>query len=334
MNLRSIFVAAVLSLFIFSSCEKKESPVILPPSNGSQMATVSMGIDYETQIYFDFSTNSVVKTIPYKVWDLAFETDKDGRHVFMNGAKNIFIYNTHETDPSKISDGYQYGIKDTSYSLDAPCGLPDSTGVGEWYDATGTSKNEVYLVNIKSEKTYKKFVLKSVNETGYTLAYGDLADNDLKTITIPKNNDYNYSFFSFGNGGEVVNSEPPKATWDIVFTYYRYIFYDLDMPYLVSGVLLNPYKTSAFLDSTTEYTQLDYSTTTNRVYSNHRDAIGYTWKDVKINTQTNTAEYTTRPDKVYVVKNRNDEYWKLHFIGFYDENHVKGNPSFEFERIQ
>src|SRR5690606_2933713 len=104
-------------------------------------------------------TQSIVKTIPYNVWDLAFETGQDGRHVFMNGSKNIFIYNTHETDPAKITDGYQYSISDSSYRFDAPCGLPDSTGVGEWCSADKKTKNEVYLVNIKSEKTYKKFVL-------------------------------------------------------------------------------------------------------------------------------------------------------------------------------
>lgn len=334
MNLRNSLVTAVLFLFIFSSCEKAESPIALPPPNGSQMAMVTMGIDYETQIYFDFGTNSIVKTLPYNVWDLAFETGKDGRHVFMNGAKNVFIYNTHETDPSKITEGYQYGIKDSSYSFDAACGLPDSTGVGEWCTAGKETKNEVYLVNIKSEKTYKKFVLKSVNENSYTLAYGNLADIELKTITIPKDDQYNYTFFSFSNGGEIVSSEPPKATWDIVFTYYRHYFYEQEMPYLVSGALLNPYKTSAFLDTTTGYVNVDGNTMANRTFSNHRDMIGYTWKDVQIDIQTNTAVYTVRPDKVYVIKNRNDEYWKLHFIGFYDNNGVKGSPSFEFERIQ
>lgn len=295
------------------------------------MATVTMGIDYQTQIYFDFGTNSVVKTIPYKVWDLAFEAGKDGRHVFMNGAKNVFIYNTHETDPAKITEGYQYSIQDSSYSFDAPCGLPDSTGIGEWYAADKETKNEVYLVNLKGEKAYKKMVLKSVNENSYTLAYGNLADNELKTITIPKDDRYNYIFFSFADGGEIVSSEPPKETWDIVFTYYRHYYYDLSMPYLVTGVLLNPYKTSALLDTATAYT--DYSSVSNKAFSNHRDVIGFDWKAVQIDMQTNTATYTIRPKNVYVIKNRDDQYWKLHFLGFYDNNGVKGSPSFEFERI-
>ena len=298
------------------------------------MATVNMGINYETQVYFDLETNSIVKTIPYKVWDLAFQTGKDGRHVFLNGARNMFVYNTHETDPLKVDGSYQSAIKDTSYLFDSPSGLPDSTAIGEWYTAGNVTKNEVYIINIKSTKTFKKIVIKEVTENSYILEYGDLADTKLKTITIPKDDQYNYTFFSFDNGGTIVSSEPPKDTWDIVFTYYLHVFYSLNTPYLVSGVLLNSYNTTAFLDSASGYDNVTYNLVSNKTFSNHRDAIGYNWKDVKINVENNTAEYTTRPDKVYVIRDRKNQYWKLHFLGFYDDNGVKGSPSFEFEQIQ
>ena len=334
MHLNRYIIVAILLSIGFTSCEKAETPIVLPPSNGSQMASVSQGINYENQIFFDFESNTVVKTSQYTMWDLAFEASKDGYHVFMNGGKNVFVYNTGKGVWADVATGYQYGVKDGNYSFDAPCGLPDSTGIGEWRDANGDSKKEIYLIYLKRTNSYKKIIINSVSENSYSLTYGDMSGNE-KTIEIPKDDNFNYAYFSFDNGGSIVSPEPPKATWDIVFTYYRYIYRHLEnFPYLVSGALLNPYSTTALADSISGYANITYNLVKNKPFSNHRDVIGFDWKDVKIDVGSNSATYSVKPEKCYVIKTRKNQYWKLHFIGFYDNNGVKGNPSFEFERLQ
>lgn len=331
-----LLVLGIVTLFFLSSCEKAESPVKLPPAGDAQIGTVSMGENYETQIYYDFATGSAVKSVPYNVWDLAFESDADGCHVFINDAKNIFSYNTHITDAVQIANNSYYysSLSTDSMAIDKPCGLPDSTAIGDWCDASShQSKKEVYVLRMTSSE-YKKIVIQSVTDSNYVLAYGALDDVTLQTITIPKNTDCNYSYFSFDAGGMIVTPEPAKETWDIVFTYYRHFYNDLQLPYLVSGVLLNPYKTTALADSATGFENINYEFVKDKSFSNFRNTIGYDWKSPKIDMTTNTATYTVDPLKCYVVKNQSNEYWKIHFIGFYNANNEKGNPTFEFLRIQ
>ena len=64
--------------------------------------------------------------------------------------------------------------------------------------------------------------------------------------------------------------------------------------------------------------------------SNQRDVIGFDWKRYNFTTSL----YETDLSKVYIVKTQRNEFWKIHFIDFYNANGLKGSPSFEFERIQ
>lgn len=322
-----ILVLLLLAGFL-TGCEKKEQPVVLPPLGTAVPGRVDMGGNYENQVFYDFATNRVVRTSQVAAWDLAFEAAPDGSHVFINGGKNIFIYNTHAT-----SFGYYNSLpanvanSSSAWGFDAPCGLPDSTAVGEWMQ-NGTSKNEVYVLKM-NDTTFKKIRLVLVNSQHYMLQYGDLADRDAKSIELVKDPAYNYIYFSFANGQ--VQPDPPKDDWDVVFTRYRHVYRDLNnMPYTVNGALLNPYYTTAGEDSTRTFEQITPTVAAGMTYSNFRDAIGYDWKSYNFNT----GRYEVNRNKVFVIRTRNNEAYKLHFLDFYDFSGVKGSPSFEFERMQ
>lgn len=325
-------IIAACSLFIVS-CQKPDEPIALPKENGSQRVEIDMGEDYLDQLFFDFETNSIVYTSPILSWDLAFEATPDGYHVFLNGAAKVQVYNTHKTDIFSVNDDPK--LPDNKWQVDAPCGLPDSTGVGEWMMG-GMSKKEVYVLKLDPtyhQDTFKKIQLLAVTEDKYILQYSDLRNNEVKTITLPKNSNYNYVYYSFKENS-VVNPEPPKNTWDIVFTRYRIIYYYLDnFTYPVTGVLHNAYNTSAVVDSTTKYEDVTATTLLGYNFKKHRDVIGYDWKVVKIDRASSTATYTINKDKIYTIKNRNGHYFKMRFLDFY-KNGVKGYPTFEFQRIQ
>jgi hypothetical protein len=330
MRLSGLFgLTVMIGTFLCSSCEKRELPIPLPQQGSAQIAQVTMGEDYDDQIFFDLETGQQVLKNYINTWDLAFESQPDGDHVFMNGGKNVFVYNTHQTDPSIVSFNAAELVSSMDWGFDSPTGLPDSTYIGKWKNANGLSKNEVYIIKLASD-SFKKIVIAGDNDTSYTLKYGDINSSVLNTITIPKNNLYNYTYFSFNNGGTVVSMEPPKNTWDIVFTRYRHVYYDLNnFTYLVTGVLLNPYNTTALADSSTSFGAITYNSLDLGAFSKSRNVIGFDWKTYDFTT----GRYVTNPNKCYVVKTRKDQYYRIHFMNFYDLNGYKGSPSFEYERI-
>ena len=315
---------------LFASCEKAETPIILPPKGTAEMSHVDMGDEYLDQFFFDFETGSVVLKSSVNSWDFAFEASPSGYHLLMNGNKNFFIYNTHLTDPAAVTESKAAAVASMSWAFDAPSGLPDSSGVGEWKDASGNSRNEVYIIKF-SDDTYKKFVVASVTDTSYEFKYGDISSTYLNTIHLHKDPNYNFTYFSFDNGGQAVVPEPPKNSWDIVFTRYRHIYYDLDnKAYPVTGVLLNLFNTTAIADSIHAFESINYALVSGTPFSNHRDVIGFDWKKYNFTT----GMYETDARKCYVVKTRKQQYWKIHFIDFYSSLGVKGSPTFEFEQIQ
>lgn len=324
-----LFTCALLTTLSFVACEKREFPIQLPAPGLAQHASVNMGETYDDQLYFDFETGQVVKTSPVVAWDLAFETEAFSNHVFINGGKNVFIYNTHATDPALVTSAA--GITSDHWLSDASCGLPDSTAVGNWLDNNGHSKGEVYILKVNAQ-TFWKFIIDSVSQQGYSLRYGDLKALSLNQIYLPKSSTCSYTYFSFDNGGSIVTPEPPKDSWDIVFTRYRIVYAALNnFPYVVSGVLTNPNNTVTQADSTSGFSNIQYNATLlQKPFSNARDVVGFDWKKYDFNT----GKYKTDTMKCYVIRNRRGHYWKLRFVDFYNNQGLKGAPTFEFSQIQ
>lgn len=317
-----------------ASCEQKENAISLPESGDAIYATVEMGEDFADQVFFNFETNEIVYTSKVNSWDLAFETGANGRSVFMNGGANVNVYNTGKTNILEVIEPPE--IINEDWGFDSPSGLPDSTYIGDWATANGISKNDVFVVKLSPaiyKDTFKKIQLISVSATEYVVQFGNLRDNNnIRTMVIPKDDNYNFTYFSLAEGGVIVNPAPPKNTWDIVFTRYRYIYYDLsNFPYLVTGALLNPYKTTGYGDSTGkhEFSNMDASMATSVPLIKNRDVVGYNWKSYDIKK----GRYTVKQNSNYVIKDRKGQYWKLHFLDYYNKQGVKGAPSFEFQRL-
>lgn len=322
-----ISIACFLTL-LFAACEKSEAPIAKPLKGESHLTRVDMGEEYADQIFFDFASGQPVMVSKINSWDLAFEADPSGYHVFMNGGKDVWLYNTHKTNPASVTDADAYMLEDKDWGFDNPNGKPGDTYVGDW-----RGKNEVFMVKF-NDGTFKKFVISSVTDTSYTVLYGDVNSAALSSIQLPKDPAYNYSYFLF-DGGQVTHPDPVKSSYDIVFTRYRHIYYDLpdSTRYAVNGALLNPYNTSAVADSSYAYTFESVTAASSFVqgpFSDNRDVIGFDWKKFVFSSQ----RYETDAGKLYVVKTRNGEYWKLHFLNFYTPNGLKGSPSFEFDRIK
>jgi hypothetical protein len=324
---RSVSAAALLlMLAVFTGCEPKEKAIVLPPAGDARPGTVVLGEKYEKQVFYDFEENAVVSVSDVASWDLAFESGKEGSHVYMNGGKGVFLYNTHQTDFAQVTD-VPGAMNATNMLFDDPGGAPDSTAMRDWRGTNGESKEEVYIAKL-NDTTYYKLMLLSVNSERYELRYGRIKDETPIALAIPKDDAYNFSYFSFAKG--LVTPEPPKATWDVVFTRYRFIYRDINnFPYEVNGVLLNPYKVMAATDFSRTFEEITYENSNTLTYTNKRDIIGSDWKAYNFST----GRYDVKKNNSYILRTRNEKVYKLRFLDFYSAAGAKGTPVFESLQI-
>lgn len=315
------FLAAALS-----SCEIEEKavpkPIVKP---GVENNEVAMGNNYKYQIFFDLETNKAVAQNAKKIWDLGFECGADGFHVVLNSSKSMFAYNTHVTDFASLTDtAGKLGAK----HWDVSSGDLDSTAIGDWRSA-----GEVYVIDRgydedANQQGYKKVQFMQVDATTYRIKMADINGSNLLEKTVTKNDDYNFIFISLTDG-ETVTVEPPKDTWDIVFTQYTHVFEEESgpLPYLVTGCLLNRYKTAAIKDTTNTFSNISLEIAEGTTFSEAVNTIGYDWK-----TYTGST-YVVNKDWNYVIKNRKGFYYKMHFISFFNTSGEKGSPSFEYQKL-
>ena len=335
----SAFFSFILLAFL-ASCDKKEKAITLPPAGSARFGRVDMGKDYDTMIYYDYERNAIVKTSLLNSWDIAFESSPEGRHAILNGGLNMQVLNTHASSFKDVK-AVPAAAQLSDWHIDSPDGDPAGTGIGDWVDANGLSKGDVYIVVTGTlgspASKLRKLKLLSVSAQQYLVQYGDMADTAGTTVTIPKVAACNYSYLSFKTGN--VSPEPPKDTWDVVFTYYKELIYNPtsklnDFPYVVSGVLLNPTGTAAAGDSTLGYAAINLDIAQTLPASAKRNTIGYDWKAYSGIGSVTAGIYTVNPRRVYILHSRNGHLIKLHFLDFYSPvTSTKGSPSFESEVI-
>lgn len=322
------FVSIIAMTIIYSSCFKKDKPVVLPAPGDAKVYSVGMGSNYATQVYFRLSDGKTTAN-PFKVWDLAFETSLSGYHIWMNGGNMQWIANSHSTNFSAVTDtiGLNFMYDVSSWSI-------DSNAVGEYLTAgaSSLSKNEVYVIDrgdsVPQNARFKKFIIRTENDASYFLVYANLDGTFADSLTIVKNPSYTYSYFNFENGQ--LNFEPLKTDWDILFTRYRYVFTNQTpvLPYLVNGVLLNQ-GTLVALDTTQKFDSIDLAFAQSKSFSSKKDFIGFGWKYYDFPSAT----YLTKSHFNYIIKDRNGVYFKLHFVDFYNDLGEKGYPKFELKQL-
>jgi hypothetical protein len=238
----------------------------------------------------------------------------------------MFVLKTGKTDLNAVSFPDTVGFA-ANKRWDAPDGCPDSTAIGDWREG-----QYVYIIDrgyneMGQSLGMEKMQFTAVNDSSYSVRFSALDNAGATTLMIKKDSAYTFSFLSLDNGGNVVMAEPPKAEWDLVFTQYTHVFYDPVMPYLVTGCLLNRYRTAAVLDTGQDFSQISYSSVGGKVLSSSVNTIGYDWKVFSGST------YTTNTKMNYIIRNAKGVYFKLHFTNFYSASGAKGNPTWEYQQL-
>ncbi len=328
----------ILPLLVFlNSCFKEDIAVNPFPRGDVDSNQVEMGGRYIQQVYFDFSTNSIVKTNLFDEWDLGFQA-YDDYFIRMNLGRDMSLQDLGQVNFDDVTEAL--GKEQNIY--DVPSGLLDSTAIGKWWEVKNGkiySKNHVYVINRgrntdrKQEGIYKMMIL-GADENGFTIKFSELKSNIIDTLFIPRTDGYNFITMSFANGGDVNYLEPRSESWDIMFTKYIVFF---DVPgfeiYSVTGALLNDRLCEAVeADSTIEFSELTTEVVQKTQFTKLRNAIGYEWKQVDINT----GVYTVNSYKKYLIRDPEGFVYKLRFVGFQkiiDGKAEKGYPEFEFKLL-
>lgn len=310
------------------SCEKKEELWTLPPAGNAQAVTLNMGENYDNSFYFDLATGTYT-TRNYDDWDLGFASGTGEFYIVMNGGKGIQIYNTHDTDFSKTTFT---PLETSPWLWDNPSGNKDSLAFTGWCDEQGKSKRETYVIDLgpQANPRHKKIQLISADASGYTFRFSGLNNSDITSASVAKDNSRNLSYYNFDQN-TTVDFEPASQQWNLFFTKYRHVYYDMDpiTPYSVTGVLINTKYTTITETQTLKFEDITYETASKLLLTTRADEIGYDWKFFDL---SGTGKYSVSEKKVYIIK-ANEIYYKLKFIGFYNDKGIKGSPKFIYQRL-
>jgi hypothetical protein len=336
-NLQSVIFncslwTVVCGLFL-TGCFKEEDPIPKPPQGETEVVQIPMTSKYNQQFFYDLFTNQIVSSNDNTIWDLAFDCHEDGFYIWLNSSKQMQAFNTGYTDINAVTT--ESGVK---WKWDYPEGKPVDNAIGEWgmfFNNNSTSFGHVYLIdrgvnadNVKFGK--RKVVFEGMTNGTYRVRFAKLNGEDTRVIDIPKDSRYNRVYLSFDDGGKIVQVEPQKNTYDLEFTRYTHIFFEFDtLPYLVTGALSNRAGVTVAEDSSLHFSDITIDSVANYTFSNNADAIGYDWKSFDIDD----TKYSIIPNKFYIVKDLEGNYYKLRFLDFFSDSGERGYPKFEFVRL-
>jgi len=318
-----------------------ESPVKPYPRTDSTVktATIEMTSKYTNQIYFSFQKGAPLSSYIYDIWDIGFRNyGEDELQIILNGAKFMSA-----ADLGKVN----FETADTSgatFSYDSTNGDYDHYAIGKWWDLDGSkiiSKNHVYVINRGTNNSFRKlgfvkFMVLGFENNEYLIRFSNLDNTNNFTAKIPRNSNFNFTQFSFSNGGEVLNVEPPSQDWDIFFNRYVATLVTFDSinvatytPYIVTGITINNRYVEVASDTSMVFDSITLDSIQKFNFSNRPDYIGHEWKTFNLTGES----YAVRPEINYVLKDINGFFWKFHFTFFYNEDGERGYPKFDFKRL-
>ncbi|MFC2087835.1 HmuY family protein [Bacteroidota bacterium] len=333
-------VFQLLFAIIFTNCIEEEEKAPIPDT---RIRTIELMPDYRFQVYYDLETDSVISRNLIVDWDLGFEASGKGKHVILNTSKFMFLAELNTTNFDTMPD-----ISLLDWKWDDWHGDLNRTAMGEWYlphdnKSIVESKALVYILNLGQSQSgkefgYKKIQFEKLENDQYFFKSANLDGSDEIIHTIKKDSSYTFNQYSFLKNNQV-QFEPPKESWDLLFTRYTYIFYQDDpdapipfsseyLPYTVIGVLSNRYQVEVAEDHVNDYFKIGFSNISGYSFQHEIDVIGWNWKvfaDGKYKIKNNINNY--------IIKTVEGNFFKLMFVGFYSNEGVKGNPSFIFEKV-
>lgn len=352
------YCLAVIGIFAMTACSNDDTPTIDPPASGAIVDPSVGGPTQPNQVFIDLSKESQA-SVSRNSWDLGFHTGADFRVILNNSASTL----ARSIDKNDLNDvtaadtagfGAQLNIDAIFGALfgpppawlfsaaswsDDPSGDLTKTAIAE-VSATDTD-NQVYIVNRGknpdgSPRGWMK-IRALRNSNGYTLQYAEIGETSFQELNITKNDDVDFVPVSFDNG--IITSVPDKNDWDFVFTIFTnrlQVNPDVSIPYAIRDyILINANRVEVAMveiAAGTSYEDFAIGAIGGLDFSTEVAAIGSGWRNVA--QPGSNVETGIKDDIFYVVKDTDENYYKLRFTRLVDaQSGDRGNPQFQYELL-
>lgn len=310
------------------------------------------GPNQPNQVYVDLSGQNST-AINREAWDLAFYQGEEFR-VKLNGSLFMATAELDETDITAVTSADVASLQsqvavgtfnptNMAY-VDAPSGEISETAIAEISDIA--EDNKVYLLNLGDSvgtatpqagsvevsgdpRGWKKIrILKDGNN--YILQHADLDDTEFQEISISNSGSNSFEYVSLSNNSTVEVTQ--NMSWDLQFTTFTneiegagsYGFSD----FIVNNRLEN---VSAYSVETAEITFDDFSAEDilDNEFSTDQRAIGSTWR---VGGGPNSSPIL-KENLFFVLKDSDENIYKIRFTALTNENGARGFPKFEYEKL-
>lgn len=305
------------------------------------------GATFPNKVFIDLSANRQT-AVNRTNWDLGFYTDPSDFKVILNSSSAMMAKQIAKNDLTQVTAADTAGFStEVAYSafaptpaqlayFDYPNGDMSRTAFG-LVSATAAD-NKVFIVNRGNgigtpvpARGWKKVRVLRNGSGGYTVQHADIAATTFTSIDIPKDDAYFFKYISFENG--IVPVEPQKAKWDIAWTYFgNTTNFGGEVPYLFQDIIIqNRNVTVAKVLETTKsydsFAEADLASIQTGDWSTAQNKIGADWR------RTTPSPAQTHADRYYILKDGNNNYYKLKFTALTDGG-VRGYPSIAYALVK
>tara|TARA_B100001250_G_scaffold239979_1_gene206255 strand:- start:25 stop:957 length:933 start_codon:yes stop_codon:yes gene_type:complete len=310
-------------MFVFISCEMEEIPVSPHNPGDIQINQIELSNDYRHQVFYDLGSNSIISDNLKTDWDLGFESSSQGYHVILNSS-------TYSSLSYIENISFNDNIDPTGliWSWDNPNGDLDSSAFGDSRNVSGFYVFDRGFDLNGTPRGFKKILIDSITNEFYQISFSNLDNSDYNSFKLYKDPSVNFTCFSF-ESNQIVDIEPSYNDWDLLFSQYTHLYNDTTTPaYLVTGVCSN-LDVLVAKDTSYEFNEINYSMINEFSFNDDRDAIGFDWKEYNFNA----GSYTINSNTNYIIMDKQQKYFKLRFIDFYNSAGDKGYPTFEIQEL-
>ncbi|MEO6683397.1 MAG: HmuY family protein [Ginsengibacter sp.] len=351
---RNTTIILLCLLTSFTACKKDKDPIfIIAPSEGVEKVTFNGLAGTETgstaanSVYLDLSGEKSTVVLR-SGWDLGFYSGTDFK-VILNNTTSGAVKVLSKTDLSSVTAEDTIGLTLAVSQMN-----PQPSDLEYFDDLDGDLKktaipaisaidanNPVIILNRGVGGTAPRPWIKLRiirNGNGYRVQYANILETNYKSIEVSKNPDYHFQFISFENG--IVQVEPDKSQWDLVWTYsvfkanfgwgvVPYNFSDIIGVNYLSGVKV---KEAVYADGATAnaaYSSFNKDSLTNYTLVEGRWTIGSSWRSTM-------PAIGAKPDRFYIIKDPNDNYYKFKALsmGVGTDGGTRGKPEFKYALIK
>lgn len=279
--------------------------------------SVTMEAGNALDVYYSLETGSQ-PGISNSVWTVAFSTGAASSSIIINDGQGVQLYKTDlsiadfgtlsdtaglENDWTRQYNDYNDWNENSAFES-GMTGHPNY-GWGTYNDASHiVTGDKVFVVMSLDSIVYKTTVVKK--EAGaWHYRYATL-DNSMDTTLVYEAADFGDMNFVYLNMDDHTKStrEPADSEWDMLFTKY----YDIDIPYSVTGVLVNKDVEVMQLEDDTNRTAMY----TDGTFGTVTKEIGSDWKSFNMSTY----QYDLIEGRTYFIKQADGDIYKLYFTEF------------------